>query len=107
MSHVSGVVLTASVCEDGGDGSLGPGFVTVNEWLKANCLGQFLVEVSEHHGGSKRPQINVYVGGFNYLDEEAFIKAVRAAPWVYPENVVLIVNPEDGPTRVFWLGAPQ
>lgn len=37
----------------------------------------------------------------NYLDEDAFAEAFLALPWTDPENVVLIMQPEDGPTKVY------
>ena len=105
MSVVSGVVLCASCTEEyRNQGEDGPPlwFEQINGWIvkQDRHWGQ-LKMVEYHFGGRKHPQMCVAGGGFNYFDEDAFVQIVLAFPWESPENVVLVIEPEDGPTRVF------
>ena len=52
-------------------------------------------------GGSKHPQVDVFGGGFNYFPNDEFAAFVLSLPWQCQENVALLVNPENGPTKVF------
>lgn len=100
MSVVSGVVLCMSAGEEEMEDELAPLLVEVNRWLAAR--GAFRLDpVEDGFGGSKHPQMIVAGGGFNHFDEDAFAEFVLGLPWGEPENVVLIIQPEDGPTRVF------
>ena len=104
MSHVSGVVLTCSVCEAEDDDALPPQVDAINAWLlNDGHQAQPLRDMAEHSGGHKAPQIFMLGGGFNYLDETAFAAVVMSQRWNYPANVVLIINPETGPAKVWCL----
>lgn len=104
MSVVSGITLQISCAEDYVEQNEGPDDVPlvnqINEWLSARQDFWHLTSVEEHFCCGKHPQVLVYGGGFNYFPEEEFAAFVMSLPWRYPENVVLLVNPEDGPTRV-------
>lgn len=52
----------------------------LNEWLVSddNAYGS-LVEVSDHAGGTKALETHVYLGAFNYLDINGFVKAYQEA----------------------------
>jgi hypothetical protein len=72
----------------------------INDWLSAHGFMR-LVDVSEDRLiGGKHPQCLVYPAGFNHFPEDAFAACVRSLDWESPENVVLILQPEEGPTRV-------
>lgn len=75
----------------------------MNGWLrdKKGAAGWELGLVSDHYAGGKHPQQYVAGGGFNYFAEDEFATFVLGLPWEHPENVVLVIQPEDGPTRVF------
>lgn len=104
MSVVSGITLICSLAEGSGDGR------DVEEFLARAAdeaagypLLQKFVEVSELFGGCKHPQCLVFGAGLNHFSssEDAFADRVFAREWESPENVVLIIQPEDGPTRVW------
>lgn len=102
MSVVTGIVLHTSCAE----GALLPDHDVPNEllqiaqWLR-NRDRACLVEVQDLMCTGKHPQTYVLGGGYNYFPEEEFAAFVMSLPWRCPENVVLIVNPEDGPARVY------
>lgn len=99
MSVVSGVTLTVSCAEDAYKN--GKTLIEqVNKWLAARNFGP-LVQVDQHYGGSKHPQVHVYGAGFNYFPANEFAKFAMALRWDYSENVVLLIQPEEGGTKVF------
>ena len=100
MSIVSGVVLCTSCVEfqSGDEDSPVVLFEEINKWLGSRGR---LTRVEDSFGGSKHPQMYVAGGGFNYFPEDEFAAFVMALPWEEPENVVLIIEPENGATRVF------
>jgi hypothetical protein len=53
-------------------------------------------------GGDKHPQNAVHAFGLNYghLKEEQIVTAFQALPWEAPENAVLVLQPEDGISRI-------
>jgi len=103
VSVVSGVVLCASIAEDcsGPSGQLVL-FERIQEWLVEHA-GPFqqLNSVEDSFGGSKHPQMFVAGGGFNHFPEDDFAAFVLSLPWQNPENVVLVIDPEEGAPRVF------
>jgi hypothetical protein len=107
MSVVSGVVLCSSLGEkQGSQGEDGMPllFEQINGWLNEHPLGRDrwrLKMIERHFGGGKHPQMSVAGGGFNHFCEDEFADYVLGLPWEYPENVILIIQPEDGATRVF------
>jgi hypothetical protein len=106
MSSVSGVVLSISSRDhslgDDDDNRLPLPVEALNGWLTDQRGDhRVLTELTRHMGGNKHPQLRVFGGGFNYLDEDGFAELVLSQPWEFPENVVLIINPEEGPSRVF------
>lgn len=106
MSVVSGVVLCTSCAEEeiSEDGPVVL-FEKINEWLAAK--GSFkLNRVEDSFGGGKHPQMFVAGGGFNYFPEDEFAEFVMSLPWLFPERVVLIIQPEECETRVFRPGTP-
>jgi hypothetical protein len=100
MSIVSGVVLQCSLAD--GDPSYGPieSIIAIEEWLSEHGHGP-LVSVEDHSGGSKHPELSIFVAGYNLLNEDAFARHVLSLPWEMPERLVLTIRPQDGPTRIF------
>ncbi|MEO7424959.1 MAG: hypothetical protein ABI036_07220 [Fibrobacteria bacterium] len=73
----------------------------VQAWLAEKCKVQ-LVNVADHAGGGKHPQFQAWSAGINYFDaEDEFVHFVLTRKWECPENVVLILQPEEGATRTF------
>ncbi len=71
--------------------------VEFNTWLRANGDWRPLFRVEDNYGGTKHPQITVCGAGYNYFHVvEEFIDFFTNYPWDYPENAVLIINPEEG-----------
>ena len=103
MSVVSGVVLCTASSEDCSSPNGQPVlFESIQEWLSEHA-GPFqqLNSVEGSFGGSKHPQMFVAGGGFNHFPEDDFVAYVMSLPWQNPENVVLVIDPEEGATRVF------
>ncbi len=96
MSYVTGAMLICRAHED-------KQIAAIKQWLaeKTGFDDEQLAEVSDHAGGGKHPQFHAYCGGFNYFDEDEFAMFAMSREWEFPENVVLILQPEDGPTRTF------
>jgi hypothetical protein len=107
MSAVSGIVLCSSCCEErGSQGEDGMPllFEQINKWLSDRSGGgaSWSLEMVENHfGGSKHPQMSVAGGGFNHFCENEFADYVLGLSWQNPENVVLVIEPEEGETRIF------
>ena len=103
MSVVTAVTLIISVldgsCNDTDDP--GPCVLEMNEWLGQERFLP-LVEVTDHYGGSKHPQCLTYGAGFHgFPNPTEFAEFVCSREWDQPENVVLIIQPEEGETVVY------
>lgn len=100
MSSVSGVILSICCGEEEEADITPPPIAAINAWLREERHFP-LTRLDEMVGGGKHPQILIYASGINYLDEDALAEMVLAQRWDSPENVVLLINPEEGPTKVF------
>lgn len=100
MSIVTGVVLCCALTEEDGEDAPIEQVVAINQWLMQRGRGA-LVDVTDHAGGYRHPQMLVFAGGFNHLDEDEFVRVVLSQSWLEPSNVVLVMQPEEGETRVF------
>ncbi len=101
MSVVSSVLLQMSVCEDAFDMALGPGGLLMLAAFLDGHGKRPLADLTDHMPCGKHPQTFVFGGGYNYFPEDEFAEFVMAIEWQCPENVVLVINPEEGPTRVW------
>lgn len=107
MSYVDSILLCISCAEDSVEAeSSGLEFDTyplvdkINAWL-AECGFRPLVDITDHMGGTKHSQMCVFGAAFNYFaSRDEFRAMVISLPWEYPEEVVLLMNPEDGATEV-------
>jgi hypothetical protein len=100
MSVVTSVMLICSI------GDAEDNIASINAWLAGHDerRGYYeLKEVSEGGGGSKVPQFEAWCGGFNYFGhlEDEFAAFVLGLEWYAEENLVLIMEPENGESRVF------
>ncbi|SKB63300.1 hypothetical protein [Sphingopyxis flava] len=95
MSVVTGVCLFTGPAED-------PRLIkAVTDWLAKRNFGP-LKDVADHGGGTKHPQRREYSAGYNYFVNPAeFAEFVLGLEWDWPENVVLITQPEHGRMSVW------
>ena len=103
MSVVTGLVLMCSLADgecDGDEGLPSENIANLNRWLAARGF-QPLLNVSSESGGSKHPQCCVFVCGYNYFPEIDFVKFVQSLEWRDRDNLVLAMQPEDGPTQTW------
>jgi hypothetical protein len=96
MSLVSGIMLCTSCAENSRNLHL------IDTWLVANGFSA-LHPVDDLCCNGKHPQMNMRGGGYNYFKEDDFARFVISLDWDFKENVVLIIQPEEGYTRV-WRG---
>ncbi len=54
--------------------------------------------LEDYTGGNKHPQMCIAGGGFNHFPEQHFLDWFKTLNWYSPDNIVLIMQPEDGPT---------
>lgn len=105
MSIVTGVML---ICETSGmdDPGAEPPIMQIHQWLADRQPTPWywvMKNVAEAGGGSKHPQFEAWCGGFNLFSqfEEEFATFVLGRPWGSPEELVLVIRPEEGPPRVY------
>lgn len=95
MSVVTGIMLITSLNDDAA-------IAEVQAWLAERWGGQVLVDVSDSAGGRKHPQFEALAAGINgFVEDEEFAAFVISREWWNPENVVLIMQPEEGAARVY------
>lgn len=84
-----------------------PAIQALNDWLRANEEGQFLLRVDtlDGHSRSKAMQCVVFIGAINYLDIDAFLKAADCGAWQRQDQVQIALKDEDEDVfTVFKLG---
>jgi hypothetical protein len=102
MSFVTNVVLLMSFAEatsfreNTGEWEI-PGLDFVNAWLAQRDAhrDEKLHCVSQYDTNGKGLECHVAIGGFNFLHIEAFIAALRAAPWRAREDLQLLIKREE------------
>lgn len=87
MSSVTDVILTSGLNE-------GRAREAINAWL-AGVNYTPLLEVSGLWRAGKAMQAEAAIGAYYYLDWEAFVAVVMAAPWCAPDRVRLFVQFEN------------
>ena len=85
MSQVTNVILTVSAGEETAAEMLN------GAWDLDGCC-EFAE--AEYSAGCKNLECGVFLEAFNHLDLAAFIKAIEAIPWHYPEYVQMFVKEE-------------
>lgn len=102
MSVVSGITIICSVVEDEESIIDVPVlFTRCNDWMEHRGRGRPLEAVHHIYGGGKDPQCFVAGAGLNMFPEDEFAEFFQSLPWECPENALLIIQPEEGPTRVW------
>lgn len=97
MSSVSSMIVTCAVVEDEHDG----GLIFLHEWcarLERPIRFGRLDDRPADNG--KAMQALVLAAAANYFHEDALLEAFPTFGWLWPEEAVLIVYPEDGPPRI-------
>jgi hypothetical protein len=101
MSVVTGFVLVCSLAEQIGWAEHPPGSLEqINDWLASREFQGLADSADDHALGNKHPQFFLYMAGYNYFPEDEFIAFFQTLRWFEPERVVLMLQPEYGPTRV-------
>ena len=101
MSVVTGLVLVCSVGELLNWAESPPGNIpSVNQWLSDRSFDDLRELADTAATGNKHPQLLLYAAGYNYFPEDEFIKFFHTLQWESPERAVLVLQPEDGATRV-------
>lgn len=98
MSYVTNVVLLFSLMEYDTETAGVRQYPIVQMLNKSAVDGMHsgaLVRVSQYGAGIKVMEAVVYVGAFNFLDVDAFKRAVWALPWEEPESVQLLIKDQD------------
>ena len=101
MSVVTGLVLVCSVGELLNWAESQPGNIpSVNRWLSARGY-EGLKELADASAtGNKHPQLLLYAAGYNHFPEDDFIEFFLSLQWESPERAILLLQPEDGATRI-------
>lgn len=63
--------------------------------LHSVSKGKPLAQVDEHAGGSHAIQADVWMGAYNYLDEEEALKVFYSLVWEDPNEIQLLMKYED------------
>lgn len=97
VSHVSSMIVTCELIEDGqsfGDG----GLTAFHAWCENVDKPIRFAEIPDDLGvnHSKGIEVHVLVAAGNYFDHDALAEAFPTFPWSFPENAVLVVQPQDG-----------
>jgi len=102
MSVVTGVMLICSL-SDGAEDVDCIAITEIQAWLDARFDGLQLRDVSHSAGGGKSPQFAAFCGGFNYMRdrEDEFARFVMTRMWREPDEMVLVLRPENGPCKVY------
>jgi hypothetical protein len=101
MSVVTGLVLVCSVGEQLNWAENQPGNIpSVNQWLSSRNFDGLEELADAAATGNKHPQLLLYAAGYNHFPEDEFIEFFRRLQWESPQRAVLLLQPEDGATRV-------
>lgn len=104
MSVVSGIMIMADLGEDS-EIVVGPPFLfeRLNDWIERAGHGRPLRLIDNLAGGNKHPQFYAAAAGINRFawHEDAFAAFALSLAWEFPENLVIVIQPENGPTRVY------
>ena len=95
MSVVTGVVVTLGVLDE-------RCVQQIQDWLASNnSHSSLLRQLDQDCGGNKHPQFTLLAGGFNYFAEYDFVRFMSTLRLEMPENCVVLLQPEEGATRVW------
>lgn len=81
-------------------GSLGSTWERVQAWLQARDFRPLCI-VMESMASTKAAEMIVGARAYNHFPYGEFAAFVQSLPWEYSENVVLVIQPQEGSTGVF------
>jgi hypothetical protein len=104
LSHVTNIVLTFSILEDGDDRlddlnrffrySEG-GDAHPDDWYHSPSPLKMTSSIHSCYGGTKALEAPVMLGAYNYLNVEALVRHMRTIPWREPKEVQLFAKGQD------------
>lgn len=102
MSVVTSILLTVSSTESGFDPEVNDigKICRINNFIRSHGKSD-LHFLTPHMCNGKHPQTLTHGGGYNNFPNDAFINFVAGIDWDDPENVVLVLQPEEGATIVW------
>lgn len=104
MSRVTSIILTVSAAEPGFDVEDQEFFTDkideINSFIRSHDLRNLNFLTPSMRTG-KDPQTMTFGGGYNHFPDKKFLEFIEKFEWTCPENVVLVLQPEDGRTIVW------
>lgn len=97
MSYVADIILLTSINDSG--------IEKVQDWLRQNKWPP-LVEISDHAGGNKAMQCDLWAAAINHFPIGDFAEAIREIAWEIPDSVQLLVKNECDDFFTFRVGNP-
>ena len=102
MSVVTNLILSFSISEDEQSRveeintffNNGRGFKLVSADFERKLADDYY-EAKTWYGGSKHLETPLFVGAYNHLDIDGLIDHLKSVNWEEPENVQLILKPQD------------
>lgn len=106
MSLVSTVIVSVPALDYDGEARRLLLDKDMNE-LWQGCSGGKLVADDNDWGGTKGIQVELLIGGFNYLNENALLRYIAGLPWADPEFVQVFIKSEHSPVFVIYTGVRE
>jgi hypothetical protein len=99
MSSATDVILAISCVDDERRGDLvTPGMASFRAWCEDDSRNGHSHGIGwpgrAKEAGSKSPMVAIYTWCVNHLSEDAFLEAVAAAPWHYPNDIQVMFRYE-------------
>lgn len=96
MSVVTNLILHMGILEDENDMAQKVNQYFKNkEWLGAPPVPIDSENRNGWYGGTKFLECNLFIGAYNHLDLDDFIKHLRALKWTSPEDLQIIVKEQN------------
>lgn len=99
MSSVSSMVITCALIEEEDDG----GLPALHEWCASHEPRRIRFGTLNDDPAvcnAKAMQAHILACAANYFDEVALIEAFPTFPWLFPDEAVLVIHPEEGEARI-------
>jgi hypothetical protein len=94
VSHVSNLIVTCELIEDDADGGMAAFHAWCKNFDKPIRFAEIPDDLGINHG--KGIEVHVLVAAGNYFDHGALAEAFPTFPWMFPENAVLVIHPQNG-----------
>jgi hypothetical protein len=90
MSRVTSVILTTGAVEQAAIADLNAKFASGAPFVRVRST-----DTDVPYAGTKAIECEIYLGGFNHLDETALLTAIRSVRWEYADEVQLFVRRQE------------